>query len=289
MEDKPKRSRSTRVQREAKQTKGADAELTAHMLKSPDDEFVRGAKQGSDGSALGVSLSPLYSTKGVKIGGVDIDEWYTKEVDASGKGIRPWDRRPDEPIEKYQAFVMWLFSGVDKDKTNKPSSAPRRLYSQAWRNYLAITGQEEAAEENGATRCPKTWCAWASKYDWESRAISYDRQDLEEFGEKMALARRDIEDRVGDALLKGLQTCVGKLEQADLQDLSVSAAIYALVQISQELRNFVAFTERGKPSASTVLESLPEGLRQAVLVAINVDQIVVQRQKEDDTKVIDAK
>jgi hypothetical protein len=96
----------------------------------------------------------------------------------------------------------------------------------------------------------------------------------------MALARRDIEEKIGAALLKGMQVCMDKLEDADLSELSVSAAIYALVQISQELRNFVNFQERGKPNAATVLDMLPDSLRQAVLVAINVDQIVVQREQE---------
>lgn len=270
--------------------KGMDDELLSHLINHPDEELER---KKQDDNVFGFAFANTYNkAKNIEIGGVNVAEWYTKEIDASGAGIRPWDRRADEPIEAYQAFVLWLFSGVDKEKkrtrlTTHHNVAGRRIYSKAYQNYLRITGQSTGEELDKIDHIPPSWKEYRERYEWEKRAGAYDRQDLEEFGEQMALARRDIEEKVGQALLKGMQVCMDKLENADLSELSLSAAIYAMVQISQELRNFITFQERGKPAASTVLEMLPDSLRQAVLVAINVDQIVVQKQKEEE--VVDVK
>jgi hypothetical protein len=65
----------------------------------------------------------------------------------------PWDRRPDETIKAFRAFVAFRDAGPDR-------SVPA--------TYRQVTGRLSAKQAGGG------WNVWASKHEWHERAAAWD-------------------------------------------------------------------------------------------------------------------
>lgn len=80
---------------------------------------------------------------------------------------QPWDKLPGESTRAYAAFLLYL--------NLAPNS---RSIARAYRAKGGRTGEEQGRSRGG--RAPSHWEAWASSFDWITRANAWDAHLLRE-------------------------------------------------------------------------------------------------------------
>jgi hypothetical protein len=119
----------------------------------------------------------------------------------------PWLQLPGETAKAHAAFVVFR----EQDPTARSVDA-------AWRQ----------AKGRQTGRAPRLWRAWAASWDWDNRALAYDREQDRLYIARRARQRRQLRDRKVSygRLLVG--RTVPRLNEIEPQALDLAMALKLL-------------------------------------------------------------
>ncbi len=167
---------------------------------------------------------------------------------------RPWSKQPNEPILWYERFVIYYLT-VDMSLRS------------ILRAYNVFAGKNINA-------APPTWYSASKKYDWEERARQYDTARVEHRKELVAGVEVAIEEEAKNALLVALRKAVEKVQEEN-SNLDAKTALNAIPRLVKQIQEIYGVGEgaRTNKSLQSILEMLPDGLAQRVLVKIDKRQV----------------
>lgn len=188
-----------------------------------------------------------------------------KEIkpDASGKGLAPWDRAKGEPHAEYQAFMVYLYA---------PYPRSMKVAYAAWKKLI----KNEKLGYKPPASMPKQWEAWNRLWNWDGRADEYDKATTDRISDVVGSIRARAEWELQDALMTGLRRVVDRVREersADFKELSLSSALYAIPNLTREIRNQLGLNQDEKITLDRILDVLPQQLRQQLLIAINIENV----------------